>query len=332
MKICLYTLAFYPRIGGMENFVYLLAREFVKLGHSVTIFTEIKKKSKKKFPFKIIRSDSLLKKIKIFKKHDVVLINNFSLKGIPAGLLSGVKFYIIHHSHYYTGSNKFLWKAYLKVKLTIFFNNIVVSKFVANIIPGYSKIIHNMYDDHIFKKKNIKKTKDFIFCGRLVSDKGVDILINAFSLTLKKFPKCTLSIVGSGPEYSSLKKQVNELNLTNSIKFTGILSGKVLNNKFNEHRCTVVPSRNEAYGIVALEGLATTEFVITSNKGGLPEALNGCGLAVELNCIKLSKAMINFLKKKKTQKRHAQLCKLHLLNQNPKRVAKRYIDHIDNKI
>ena len=63
MKICLYTLAFYPRIGGMENFVYLLAREFVKLGHSVTIFTEIKKKSKKKFPFKIIRSDSLLKKM-----------------------------------------------------------------------------------------------------------------------------------------------------------------------------------------------------------------------------------------------------------------------------
>ncbi len=58
----MYSSAFYPSIGGIENFVFLLARELVKLGHYVTVFTEVEKVGEKKFPFKVIRSNSLEKK------------------------------------------------------------------------------------------------------------------------------------------------------------------------------------------------------------------------------------------------------------------------------
>ena len=45
MKICIYTSSFYPIIGGIENFVYLLGKEFVKLGAKVTVLTDTKKKN-----------------------------------------------------------------------------------------------------------------------------------------------------------------------------------------------------------------------------------------------------------------------------------------------
>ena len=333
MKICIYSKVFYPSLGGIESFVFLLAREFTKLGHSITVFTDIKKRGKKKFPFKIVRSNSLLKKIKIFKKHDIVLINVFSIKILPAILLSGVKFFIIHHNHYYLDMRNFNLRVYLKKKMSIFFKNIVVSKYVKNAITGNSKVIGNMYDDKIFKRNHKKKIKDFIFCGRLVSEKGADILLDAFSLVLKKYNKSKLTIVGDGPDSNFLKRKTSTLNLLDNVEFIGNLSGKKLNNKFNEHYCTVVPSRYEAFGIVALEGLATTEFVIVSNTGGLPETINGCGQVVEPDYIKLSKAMINFIKLKKNEKKkkkikHLNLCKSHLLNHSCEAVSQKYLDHI----
>ena len=334
MKICLYSSVFYPSIGGIENFVFLLARELVKLGHYVTVFTEVKKVGEKKFPFKVIRSNSLEKKIKIFKKHDIVLINNFSLKGVPAALFSGTKLFIIHHSAYHK-SNNFFWREHVKSKICLFFNNIAVSQFVANAIWGRSKIIYNMYDDYSFKRSNAQKSKNFIFCGRLTPDKGVNVLIDAFSLTLKKYQKSQLTIVGDGPNLKFLKQKVNNLNLSNNITFAGALTGKVLNRKFNEHHCMVIPSLSETFGIVALEGLATTDFVISSNRGGLPEAIKNCGQLIDPDPEKLAKAMINFLKSKKNisndrKRKHLKKCKLHLLNHGCKYVAKKYLDYFKN--
>tara|TARA_B110000211_G_C14087947_1_gene557556 strand:+ start:3793 stop:4839 length:1047 start_codon:yes stop_codon:yes gene_type:complete len=345
MKICLYTPIFYPYIGGIQTVVFLLANEFVKFGHDVTVVTEKKNNLKttkmnneylRKYLFRFIITKSIFQTKKIFQKQNIVLINTISLKALPVVLLSGVKFFIIHHTHYYTGKGNFKFYIYIKAKISLFFKNITPSKFVHNIIGGRAKVITNPYDDYIFKRNKVKKTKDFIFCGRLVSDKGADILLDAFSLVLKKYKKSTLTIVGEGPEYHFLKNKADKINLFNNINFIGSLYGQKLNNKFNEHYCMVVPSRNEAFGVVALEGLATTQFVITSNNGGLPEAINSCGQVVRGNYIELSKAMINFLTFKKKQSKlkltqHLDVCKKHLLKHRPRFVAQKYLDHITDK-
>jgi len=333
----MYSSAFYPSIGGIENFVFLLARELVKLGHYVTVFTEVEKVGEKKFPFKVIRSNSLEKKIKTFKKHDIVLMNNISLTGVPAALLSGTKLFIVHHSAYHK-LNNFSWREHVKSKMCLFFNNIAVSQFVANAIWGHSKIIYNMYDDYTFKRKNAQKSKNFIFCGRLVSDKGADVLIDAFSLVLKKYKKSNLTIVGDGPEYKILKEKSKELGIQKNIQFVGALTGTILNKKLNEHYCMIVPSLwNEPFGIVALEGLATTEFVISSNKGGLPEAVKNCGQLVKPTPVKLAQSMIGFLRHKKNmnndkKRKHLKKCKLHLSNHSCKYVAKKYSDYFQKQI
>ena len=59
----------------------------------------------------------------------------------------------------------------------------------------------------------------------------------------------------------------------------------------------VIPSIcEEAFGIVALEGLASCNTVIASNRGGLPEAISTCGISVEPTVDELYKAMMHVMR------------------------------------
>ena len=340
MKICIYTKSFYPFIGGIENFVFLLARELEKFKYKVTVVTDVKTETKDKFPFKIARNKSFLKKINIFKKHDIILCNSFSFKVVPAALLSGKKIFIVHHTAYHKNGISFFTREYLlsyiKTRMCFFFKNIAVSKFVSKSLPGDSKVIYNMYNNYIIKKIKIKKKRDFVFCGRLIHEKGVDLLIDAFFKVLKKNKKSYLTIIGDGPEYDKLKKKTFELKINNNVEFTGSLSGRSLNKKLNEHFCMVIPSQcNETFGIVALEGLATTQFVISSNRGGLPEAIGKSGKLIEPSVKNLFFAMNNFLKfrkftSEKKKKMCIEKCKLKLLDHECSNVAKKYISNFIN--
>tara|TARA_A100001015_G_C15036652_1_gene736726 strand:- start:2219 stop:3262 length:1044 start_codon:yes stop_codon:yes gene_type:complete len=335
MKICIYTSSFYPIIGGIENFVYLLGKEFVKLGAKVTVLTDTKKKTKNNFPFTLIRTNSFLSKIKVFKENEIILCNNFSFKVIPAAILSKKKIFVVHHSAYHMNGCSFFSReffiSYIKTRLCFLFKNISVSKFVSNSIPVKNKIIPNVYNNNLIKRINKKKKKDFVFCGRLVSDKGTSILLKAFSKVVKKKKYSFLTIIGNGPEYKKLKKEALILNLNKNIHFTGNLSDKRKNLKLNEHYCMVVPSLwNEPFGSVALEGLATTNYVISSNKGGLPEAIENCGKLINPNEKKLSQAMLNYLKYKKfvnykMLKNHIEKCENKLSKHQCNFIAKEYL-------
>lgn len=335
MKICIYTTSFYPFIGGIENFVYLLGKEFIKLGIKVTVVTDTKKKNKNKLPFTIIRTNNFFSKLKVFKKNDIILCNNFSFKGIPAAILSKKKIFVVHHSAYHMNGCSFFSKefllSYIKTRLCFLFNNISVSKFVSNSLSAKSKIIPNIYNNYAIKRMKIKKKKDFVFCGRLVSDKGTGILLKAFSKVIMKKNRSTLTIIGNGPELKKLKREATKLCLNNNIHFTGNLSDKIKNLKLNEHYCMVVPSLwNEPFGSVALEGLATTQHVISSNKGGLPEAIENCGKLINPNVKKLSQAMLNFLEYKKIinqkkLKNHIEKCEKKLSKHQCDFIAKEYL-------
>lgn len=343
MKICIYSSAFYPSTGGIENFVYLLAKEFVKLGHKVTIFTDtIIKFSDIEFPFKVVRSKSFISKIKVFGENDIILLNNFSFKSIPAAILSLKSFFIVHHSAYHLNgiplfSVEYIL-SYLKTRFCFFFKNISVSKFISKSLPVSSKIIYNTFNNSDFKKIKInKKKRDFIFCGRLVSDKGTNVLIDAFFQTLKKYKNSHLTIVGNGPELIYLKNQSTKLGLNKNIEFFSFLSNKILNKKFNEHFCMIIPSLwNEPFGSVALEGLATTDFIISSNRGGLPEAVKNFGVLVDPTIKNLSEQMINFLKNKNKilmkMKKYSKIKQKHLKKHSSLNVAKNYIRYFSENI
>lgn len=300
MKICIFSRPFYPAVGGLEQIAKTLAYEFSSFGFDVEVVTDTQKSESNtdNFPFKITRTSSFKERYKCFKRADVILFMNFTYAGIPAALMSRTPIVLSHHGIYNSKSTlKIRLLEFTKRHLTRLFPNICVSSFVARSLPGKSCVIPNAYDDQLFSYKTSLRTKNFVFCGRLVDEKGANILLDAFGKVIKTFPRAHLTIIGDGPEHLALLEHSRSIIPSDAITFTGILRDSHLVNVLREHTCMVIPSIcEEAFGIVALEGLASCNTVIASNRGGLPEAISTCGISVEPTVDELYKAMMHVMR------------------------------------
>jgi glycosyltransferase involved in cell wall biosynthesis len=125
-----------------------------------------------------------------------------------------------------------------------------------------------------FKIPNISPNQEVgnfgLYFGRLIDEKGVDILIEA----LKYTPELPFKIIGDGPDLEKLKVMAAELNLTN-VEFTGPLWGDKLNDLLYACRFVVVPSIwHENFPYVILQAFAAGKPVIGSNRGGITEMVS----------------------------------------------------------
>lgn len=112
-----------------------------------------------------------------------------------------------------------------------------------------------------------------VYAGRLVREKRVDMLIEAFALLLKERPAARLFIAGEGPDNARLRQQVMNLHL-NNVHFLGLLSKSEVQRLLAGADLLVLPSRFEGFPMVALEALACGVPVVASDVGGIREILN----------------------------------------------------------
>jgi glycosyltransferase involved in cell wall biosynthesis len=111
------------------------------------------------------------------------------------------------------------------------------------------------------------------FVGRLVEQKGVDVLIDAMRLLANRFPKLHLAIAGNGAERSGLEAQVGRLDLGGRISFVGTLGHDAVYRLLGEADLVVMPSRIEPFGLVALEAAQMARPIVASAVDGLPEVV-----------------------------------------------------------
>lgn len=252
---------------------------------------------------------------------------NFSLKGSWFIPFCPFKKWIISHNDLYL-SNKKSKKIRLKLLLIkLASGNISVSNCVANYINTSSKIIYNCFDNETFKIYDDEERRyEFVFLGRLVSQKGCALLIKACKNLNCDF---TLNIIGDGPERKELEKMVQHLALEKNIHFLGILKGEQLARVLNRHHCMVIPSLSEeGFGIVALEGMSCGCKIIAADAGGLSEAVNGFGKLFEMgNQAELEKLLqmeVEELKRSAPISKTTEL-QNYLAAQNKKAVANEYL-------
>lgn len=106
-----------------------------------------------------------------------------------------------------------------------------------------------------------------LFFGRMIGEKGIDILIRAASM----LPDVDFRIVGDGPDMESLKKLAVELELEN-IEFAGAKWGGEMDAELAASRFVVVPSIwYENFPYVINQSFAFGKPVVGSNMGGIPE-------------------------------------------------------------
>lgn len=147
------------------------------------------------------------------------------------------------------------------------------------------KIIYNGFDAEIFnihpidrievlRKFSLPEYRRIIsFVGKLTHFKGVDTLLKAAEIYENRLDSTGTLIVGQGELREELEKLMNELNLKN-IHFLGHQNQKVVSDLYNLADLSVVPSRKEAFGLVAIEALACGTPVVGTNDGGLPDFIN----------------------------------------------------------
>lgn len=283
MNILLITKVFYPSMGGMEKYAFIMANTFQNMGHNVVVLTEELSPSVDNYSFKVVRSNRILKEIYHYIRiTDAYIISGFSLKYIPFALLNRRNIIVYHNSSF--GNN---WQSHIKLliaKLPIPNTvNITVSDYVGKSLKlKHYKTIHNPYENDVFRlREKSDNRKGFVYVGRICSDKGVKLLINAYLEVLKRNPyhyDMTLDIIGDGPQKAELEAFIEREHPNSRITFKGILTGELLNKALNCHKFQVVPSVwGEAFGIVALEGMAAGCIEICSDSDGLQEAIGNNG-------------------------------------------------------
>lgn len=284
LRLVVYSPYFHPRLGGLETVVQVLATEWEHLGHVVTVITDTPNRGPDGFTFQVLRRPGFPATVAAYRAADAVIFANISLWGLLPLLLCGSRRppWIATHQIWYENPGhpvKLLDR--LKKALTRLANaNISCSLAVDRFLGLKGHVIPNPYDDQLFcLLPEVPRDCDLVFLGRLVSDKGCDLLLDALALLHDQGLRPSLTIIGSGPEQSVLEDQVQRLHLESQVRFAGPQSGEELVRMLNQHRIMVVPSRwNEPFGIVALEGIACGCVVIGSDGGGLPEAIGACGV------------------------------------------------------
>lgn len=339
VKILISSRQFHPSIGGSETNAEILASEFRRFGHAVKVMTQTPgtniSANGLEFPFSIIRQPNPAKLLKLVNWCDVYFHNGIILRDAWP-LLIYRKPWIIRHQTWISsadglGDISAGWKAYLKHLLVRFSISISISKSIATHLQHPSTIIPNPYRDDLFHViPEIPKTKELVFLGRLVSDKGVELLIEALA-ELKHYgltPR--LTIIGSGPEELSLRHKTKELGIIEQVVFVGSKVGEDLVRILNEHQIMVIPSLwDEPFGVVALEGIACGCVVIGSEGGGLKDAIGPCGVTFPNGDIKaLSQTLVDLLTDPDKLAIYRAKLESHLLRHKKAEVAKVYLQVI----
>lgn len=115
--------------------------------------------------------------------------------------------------------------------------------------------------------------KIIFYIGRLVHEKGVHILLDAFSKVLAYRDKTKLVIAGKGPAAPYLKEHAQALGIYNRVFFAGFVDDSTRNRLYKCSDVAVVPSLYEPFGITALEAMASGTPVVVSDVGGLGEVV-----------------------------------------------------------
>ncbi len=336
MKILFYSPAFLPNVGGLELNVANLAARMAKAGHEIVVVTRTAGRGADDFPFRVVRQPPPLELLRWTRWCDVFYQANISLRGLWPLLLVRRPWVVSHHSWYCRTEGHIAWQDRLKRYLLRFAAaSISVSQAIADDLATPSVVIPNPYRDDLFRLlPGVARTEDLVFVGRLVSDKGVDVLLDALALLAQESLRPQLTVVGDGPERPRLEEQAARLGIAAQVDFLGTRTDAELVEILNRHRILVVPSRyREPFGIVALEGIACGCVVVGSEGGGLKDAIGPCGETFENgNAADLARVLGRRLRNPEIDEDCLRHAESHLARHTADRAAAEYLRALEGAV
>jgi len=148
------------------------------------------------------------------------------------------------------------------------------------------------YDDNRFypvgqaTRESLRKKFGFegrvlLALGRLATNKGYDLLVQAFAETKKREPKAQLYLAVGGEKMDSNEREIldhckaiaTELQIQDSVHFSGFVADEDLADIYRAADVFVLSSRYEPFGMTAVEAMACGTPVVATTHGGLYRVL-----------------------------------------------------------
>ena len=193
-------------------------------------------------------SPSFIELLKLYFWSDIVLQSNLEVRRLWPLLLINKPLVVALHTWIRSSQFKRSFIHYAKIQFLRRASTLIAcSDAIRQDVHQRALVIGNPYDDREFRiiDYSVRK-KSIVFLGRLVSDKGADMLLKAFSSLINK--DWELTIIGDGPQ-KDLLENLALPNIFSRTRFTGYLKGTVLVEELNLHEIMVVPSRlHEPWG------------------------------------------------------------------------------------
>lgn len=250
-------------------------------------------------------SKSYMKLLKEILNYDPYLIiisglaSTFAIFSIIVSRLSKKKYAIHSESHDLKDRNvlikilrdliySFLLKKVVLIFPTSSLADTYLKKYLAYEVPSclfpnsapFSEINNriNSYRSSL-KFSNWNQSLNVLYVGRLVKEKNIEVLLNAWKICESKNPNLNLVIVGDGKQRCFLEKFSNDLNLKN-VQFMGRKKYDEIFEYYAKAHLFILPSYEEAYGAVVNEAISAGLPIIISDRVGcrfetLEEGLNG---------------------------------------------------------
>jgi glycosyltransferase involved in cell wall biosynthesis len=115
------------------------------------------------------------------------------------------------------------------------------------------------------------RNKYILFIGRITKKKGLDILIESFSVISKDYPDIKLII--AGPDNENYKREliplINKLGVSKNILFPGMIEGNVKEEAYKKALMFILPSYSENFGMTVAEAMNAGAPVIISDRVGI---------------------------------------------------------------
>lgn len=312
MKILLLNRSYYPHIGGIENSLYYLSREYERMGNEVGILTEevmgdypcreeyadiityprysvnklllpilplinkskitkwIRENKQRVEADLIICRDPMLgvSYLEVFPKSNIVYIPAVVIKYYNKGIrkAKSAKGYIKEALRYsqLKIEERQQKKILARAKRVIVFSKNVRKQLLDGGLCKKEKITvcHPGVADKFICKEPVTPQDNsvisFAFVGRLVAEKNLDMLIDAFSQL--QCDNKRLVLVGNGDQRCNLENKVKKLELSGDIIFVG--ESNTPEKYYKDSNYFVIPSSYESFGQVIIESLSSGTPVI----------------------------------------------------------------------
>lgn len=146
------------------------------------------------------------------------------------------------------------------------------------------ELVENGVDLSVWRAPRVERSADgvvrFIFIGRLVDWKAVDLLLEAFA-SVRGQINARLEIIGDGAMRAAWTQLAGKLGLADAVQFSGWLSQAECAERLAASDVFMLPSLFECGGAVVLEAMALGLPVIATDWGGPADYLDEtCGILV----------------------------------------------------